>query len=37
VDRSLMFPTLASLFEELMGDDPEPIHVVVHALSRLAR
>src|SRR5579884_4122090 len=34
VDRSLMFPTLASLVEERMRDDPELIHVVVHALNQ---
>ncbi|WP_405137831.1 amidohydrolase family protein [Nocardia sp. NBC_01388] len=33
VDRSLMFPTLASLVEERMRDDPELIHAVVHALN----
>ncbi|MGH3557923.1 MAG: amidohydrolase family protein [Mycobacterium sp.] len=33
VDRSLMFPTLASLVEERMRDDPALIHVVVHALN----
>jgi predicted TIM-barrel fold metal-dependent hydrolase len=33
VDRSLMFPTLASLVEERMKDDPELIHVVIHALN----
>ncbi|MBD0021658.1 amidohydrolase family protein [Gordonia pseudamarae] len=33
VDRSLMFPTLASLVEERMRDDPETIHAVVHALN----
>ena len=33
VDRSLMFPTLASLVEERMRDDPETIHVVIHALN----
>ncbi|HTZ09313.1 MAG TPA: amidohydrolase family protein [Acidimicrobiales bacterium] len=33
VDRALMFPTLASLLEERMRDDPELIHVVVHALN----
>ena len=33
VDRSLMFPTLASLVEERMRDDPKLIHVVVHALN----
>ena len=34
VDRALMFPTLASLLEELMRDDPALIHVVVHALNQ---
>jgi predicted TIM-barrel fold metal-dependent hydrolase len=34
VQRTLMFPTLASLIEERMRDDPELIHVVVHALNR---
>lgn len=34
VDRSLMFPTLASLIEERMRDDPALIHVVVHALNQ---
>ncbi|KZS76753.1 amidohydrolase [Mycobacterium kansasii] len=34
VDRSLMFPTLASLVEERMRDDPLLIHVVVHALNQ---
>ncbi|BBY37981.1 amidohydrolase [Mycobacterium mantenii] len=33
VDRSLMFPTLASLVEERMRDDPLLIHAVVHALN----
>jgi predicted TIM-barrel fold metal-dependent hydrolase len=33
VDRSLMFPTLASLVEERMRDDPALIHIVVHALN----
>jgi predicted TIM-barrel fold metal-dependent hydrolase len=33
IDHSLMFPTLASLVEERMKDDPELIHVVVHALN----
>jgi predicted TIM-barrel fold metal-dependent hydrolase len=33
VQRTLMFPTLASLVEERMRDDPELIHVVVHALN----
>jgi predicted TIM-barrel fold metal-dependent hydrolase len=33
VDRTLMFPTLASLLEERMRDDPELIHAVVHSLN----
>jgi predicted TIM-barrel fold metal-dependent hydrolase len=33
LDYSLMFPTLASLVEERMKDDPELIHDVVHALN----
>src|ERR671913_19997 len=33
VDRSLMFPTLASLLEERMRDDPELIHAVIHSLN----
>jgi predicted TIM-barrel fold metal-dependent hydrolase len=33
IDHSLMFPTLASLVEERMKDDPELIHVVIHALN----
>ncbi len=34
VDRALMFPTLASLIEERLRDDPDLIHVVVHALNQ---
>jgi predicted TIM-barrel fold metal-dependent hydrolase len=34
IQRSLMFPTLASLVEERMRDDPELIHVVTHALNQ---
>ena len=34
IQRSLMFPTLASLIEERMKDDPELIHVVVHSLNQ---
>jgi predicted TIM-barrel fold metal-dependent hydrolase len=34
IQRSLMFPTLASLIEERMKDDPELIHAVIHALNR---
>src|SRR5205807_6665595 len=33
VDRTLIFPTLASLLEERMRDDPELIHVVIHAFN----
>src|SRR6516162_11821105 len=33
IERSLMFPTLASLLEERMRDDPELIHAAVHALN----
>jgi predicted TIM-barrel fold metal-dependent hydrolase len=34
IDRALMFPTLASLVEERMRDDPELIMAVVHALNQ---
>jgi predicted TIM-barrel fold metal-dependent hydrolase len=33
LDRTLMFPTLASLVEERLRDDPELTHAVVHALN----
>lgn len=33
VDRTLMFPTLASLLEERMRDDPELTHAVIHSLN----
>jgi len=33
VDRTLMFPTLASLLEERLRDDPEATHVVIHSLN----
>ena len=33
LDRTLMFPTLASLVEERLRDDPVAIHVIVHALN----
>lgn len=33
VERTLLFPTLASLIEERLRDDPEATHVVVHALN----
>jgi predicted TIM-barrel fold metal-dependent hydrolase len=34
VDRSLMFPTLASLLEERMRDDPQLTHAAIHALNQ---
>lgn len=34
IDRAVMWPTLASLVEERLRDDPEAIHAVVHALNR---
>jgi predicted TIM-barrel fold metal-dependent hydrolase len=34
IERSLMFPTLASVAEERMRDDPELIMAVMHALNR---
>ncbi|KPI05225.1 amidohydrolase 2 [Actinobacteria bacterium OK074] len=34
IQQTLMFPTLASLVEERMRDDPELIHVVVHSLNQ---
>jgi predicted TIM-barrel fold metal-dependent hydrolase len=34
LDRALMWPTLASLLEERLADDPEATHVVVHALNQ---
>src|SRR5919112_1740566 len=33
LDRTLMFPTLASLVEERMRDEPEMLHAVIHALN----
>lgn len=33
IQQSLMFPTLASLVEERMKDDPEMTHAVIHALN----
>jgi predicted TIM-barrel fold metal-dependent hydrolase len=33
VDRALMFPTLASLLEERMREDPELTHAAIHALN----
>jgi predicted TIM-barrel fold metal-dependent hydrolase len=34
LDRTLMFPTLASLVEERFRDDPEATHAVIHALNQ---
>ncbi len=34
IDRALMWPTLASLVEERLRDDPDAIHAVIHALNR---
>ena len=34
LDRALMWPTLASLVEERLRDDPDATHVVIHALNR---
>ncbi len=34
IDRALMFPTLASLLEERLKDDPELIQVIIHALNQ---
>jgi predicted TIM-barrel fold metal-dependent hydrolase len=33
VDRTLMFPTLASLLEERLREEPELTHAVIHALN----
>ncbi len=33
LDRSLMFPTLASLLEERLRGQPEATHAVVHSLN----
>ncbi|WP_045877878.1 amidohydrolase family protein [Pseudofrankia sp. DC12] len=33
LDRTLLFPTLASLLEERMRDDPELTHAAIHALN----
>src|SRR5579884_1024852 len=34
LDRTLMFPTLASLIEERLRDDPVATHVLIHALNQ---
>jgi len=33
LDRALMFPTLASLLEERLKEDPEMTHAVIHAFN----
>ena len=34
VDHAVMWPTLASLLEERLTDDPEATHIVIHALNQ---
>jgi predicted TIM-barrel fold metal-dependent hydrolase len=34
LDRSLMFPTLASVIEQRMKDDPHFLHAAIHALNQ---
>jgi len=34
LDRAMMWPTLASLLEERLRDDPMATHVVIHALNQ---
>jgi predicted TIM-barrel fold metal-dependent hydrolase len=34
IDRALMWPTLASLLEERLSDDPRGMHAVVHAFNQ---
>jgi predicted TIM-barrel fold metal-dependent hydrolase len=34
IDRAIMWPTLASLLEERLSDDPKATHVVIHALNQ---
>jgi predicted TIM-barrel fold metal-dependent hydrolase len=34
IERTLMFPTLASLIEARMSDDPELMHVIIHSLNQ---
>jgi predicted TIM-barrel fold metal-dependent hydrolase len=34
IDRAVMYPTLASLVEERLSDDPDLTHVVIHALNQ---
>jgi predicted TIM-barrel fold metal-dependent hydrolase len=34
IDHAMMWPTLASLLEERLADDPRATHVVIHAFNR---
>jgi len=34
IDRAVMWPTLASLLEERLSDDPRATHTIIHALNR---
>ncbi len=34
LDRTLMFPTLASVLEERMKDDPNAAHAIIHAFNQ---
>ena len=34
IDRALMWPTLASLVEERLREDPDATHAVIHSLNR---
>ncbi len=34
IDRTLMWPTLASLLEERLSDDPRATHAVIHAFNQ---
>ena len=34
IERAMMWPTLASLLEERLSDDPVATHIVVHAFNR---
>jgi predicted TIM-barrel fold metal-dependent hydrolase len=34
IDRAMMWPTLASLLEERLADEPDATHAIVHALNQ---
>ena len=34
IDRAIMWPTLASLLEERLSNDPQATHIVIHALNQ---